>query len=550
MKIKYTILFLLSLIIVSNICFSQQVWVRNFNGSGSGDDKAYAITIDKFSNIYVTGYTTNIGTGSDFCTIKYNSNGVQQWVKCYNGPGNGDDKAYAITVDNSSNVIVTGYSTGIGSHHDFTTIKYSSSGTQIWVQRYNEPGNGDDEAHALAVDDSGNVYVTGFIARVVTDWYTIKYRSSDGQYLWGITYDGEGHGEDKAYAIAVDRDGGIYVTGYSAGLNNFSDYTTIRYNLNGVQQWVSKYNGTGSGDDKAYAITIDRSGYIYVTGWSAGIESSYDYATIKYRPSSGDTVWVARYNGTGNDEDKAYAITVDNSNNIYVTGSSRNAPYSGAEDYLTIKYNSAGDSLWTARYSGISTDIPYALFVSKSDTAVFVTGFSRHDTTQGSEDILTVKYNITNGSQLQECRYNGLGDSTDIAYDITLDSLNDVFLAGFQYSGLGTGNDWVTLKYLRGELIEVQTISSLVPKGFQLFQNYPNPFNPSTKIRFQIPKTERVKMNVYDVLGREVAVLVNENMHAGTYEVNFNSSLLPSGVYFCQLRTNEYRDVKRMVLIK
>lgn len=555
MKKNYTVLFLLHLLIFSNLCFSQQVWVRNFNGSSSGDDKAYAITVDKFSNIYVTGYTTNTGTGSDFCTIKYNSNGVQQWVKYYNGPGNGEDKAYAITVDNFSNVIVAGYSTGNGSHHDFTTIKYSSNGTQVWVERYSGPGNYDDEAHSLTVDAIGDVYVTGFIGGTTADWYTIKYRPSDGHTIWHKTYDGQGDSDDKAYAITIDNAEGIYVTGYTTGINNFTRYTTIKYaSSDGAQRWAANYDRRGNGDNKAYAITINRLGYVYVTGSSVGNQSSFDYATIKYNPLTGDSIWVARYNGTGNSEDKAYAITVDSSNYIYVTGSSRNAlsdePTAGSEDYLTIKYNSQGSTLWTSRYQGISTDIPNALFVSQSNGALFVTGSSRHDTTAGSEDILTVKYDISNGTQLQESRYNGPGNGTDIAYGVVMDSLNNIFLAGYQYSGTANGNDWVTMMYQRGYLVEVQTISSQVPKGFMLFQNYPNPFNPSTNIRFQIPKTARVKVNVYDVLGREVAVLVNENMNPGTYEINFNSSLLSSGLYFCQIRTDDYRDVKRMVLIK
>lgn len=89
-----------------------------------------------------------------------------------------------------------------------------------------------------------------------------------------------------------------------------------------------------------------------------------------------------------------------------------------------------------------------------------------------------------------------------------------------------------------------------LPTEFKLKQNYPNPFNPVTKIEYEIPNNSMVNLTVYDALGREIAVLVNENKSAGKYSVDFNGSGLTSGVYFCRLHTAAYTDVKRMVLIK
>ncbi len=114
----------------------------------------------------MTGKSYN-NTGSDnndYATIKYNSLGVQQWVQRYNGPANADDAAKSIAVDNSGNVYVTGASEGNGifsNYNDYATIKYNSSGDSVWVQRYNGPVNYEDYANSLAVDNSGNVYVTG-----------------------------------------------------------------------------------------------------------------------------------------------------------------------------------------------------------------------------------------------------------------------------------------------------------------------------------------------------------------------------------------------------
>jgi hypothetical protein len=88
------------------------------------------------------------------------------------------------------------------------------------------------------------------------------------------------------------------------------------------------------------------------------------------------------------------------------------------------------------------------------------------------------------------------------------------------------------------------------PKEYTLGQNYPNPFNPSTTIRYQIPDRSFVTLKIYDLLGREVAALVNEEKPAGTYELTWNAEGLPSGVYFYQLRTGSFTGTGKMVFLK
>jgi hypothetical protein len=91
---------------------------------------------------------------------------------------------------------------------------------------------------------------------------------------------------------------------------------------------------------------------------------------------------------------------------------------------------------------------------------------------------------------------------------------------------------------------------SEIPKIFNLYNNYPNPFNPSTKIKFDIPKNSVVKINVYDITGREITILVNDFRNAGRYEVQFNASNLSSGIYFYKMQAGDYKAVRKMVLLK
>ena len=332
------------LLIKYRVSDGQQVWARTY-GNLLGDDKASGIVIDGLNNPVITGASQNfllLLTPYDYATVKYDQNGNQLWVSRYNGTGNNEDKPTGITADALNNIIVTGGSIGSGSNIDFATVKYNSSGTQQWVQRYNGPGNNEDRAYAIVVDNSDNIIVTGESIGSGSnyDYSTIKYNPS-GSQQWVQRYNGPGNNEDRAYAIVVDNSDNIIITGYSRTGNSESteDYTTVKYNNSGTQQWVSRYNGIGSNQDRAYAIIVDNSDNIYVTGSSrsTGSAGSEDYATLKY-DIAGNQSWVTRYDGSGNNEDRAYAIIVDNSDNIYITGSSRSGSLLGSEDYLSIKY--------------------------------------------------------------------------------------------------------------------------------------------------------------------------------------------------------------------
>ena len=192
---SFLILFILFLITIP--LYAQSVdtaWVRRYNGPGEiwrDYDKAIAIALDGFGNVYVTGNSCGGLTGWDYATVKYDSNGNVVWVSRYNGPVNGTDRVIAIALDCSGNAYVTGWSPGTGTHEDYTTIKYDPLGNQIWVRRYNGPGNHVDRAYDIAIDASGNIYVTGYSRANGTsdDYATVKY-DSYGNELWVRRYNG------------------------------------------------------------------------------------------------------------------------------------------------------------------------------------------------------------------------------------------------------------------------------------------------------------------------------------------------------------------------
>jgi len=461
-------------------------WVRRYSGSADREDVPSAIAVDSLGNIYVTGYSRHHNCtpyDADWVTMKYDPNGTELWVSTYNGPADDDDHAWDLALDDLGNVYVTGSSFGLGTSYDYATIKYDSSGTKIWESRYNGPDDHWDMPCAVAVDDSGNVYVTGSSVGsggYITgyDYATVKY-DGNGNELWVQRYNGPKDLLDAPYGLALDATGGVCVTGISfdsaaAGLLYKSAYATLKYDTSGNRIWIRRYNGPTNTLDGASGIATDGLGNVYVTGFSDGTGTWLDYAPLKY-DSSGNEVWVRRYAGLGEDAlDEASAITVDASNNVYVTGYSRhshNLPDDNS-DWATVKYTASGDEVWVKRYSGPDAldDEANAIAVSGSGN-IYVTGFTCRRTT--SRDYTTIAYG-QDGTELWLLEYDGPANGVDEALAIAVDGLGNVYVTGSSFDE-GTHRDFATIKYLQAlrgdmdgdQLIDIQDIAHLITYLYQ-----------------------------------------------------------------------------------
>ena len=465
-------------------------------------ERPSSIAVSASGNVYVTGgsgwlyeYGRRLWLISESIkTVKYSPDGVEQWVAIYNGPAENLDWASSITVDASENVYVTGTSGFSGTPYDYVTIKYDTEGFEQWIAIYDGPSHGSDEVKDLVLDVFGNVYVTGWSDG---DFATVKY-DSEGFEQWVARSDGLEPCDnwapwdvcDKTSAVTVDASGNVYVAGATYSDDTELDFTTIKYNVDGVEQWVARYNGSGNAFDYPAAITVDASDNIYITGMSE-LDTIQDYATVKYNPE-GVEQWVAIYNGPGDLSDQSEAITVDHSGSVYVTGSS------DGSGYATVKYNSEGVEQWTAIYGGEE-------------------GF------------------------YYDC------DPISIA----LDGIENVYISGTCGSGsyYGGWTNYTTIKYIQVP-VSVADEHEVIPLDYSLSQNYPNPFNPMTTIGYSLEKREEVELVVYNLLGKEIVRLVARQQPAGYHQVIWVPANVPSGIYLFRLTAGDFVQTKKMILLK
>jgi hypothetical protein len=368
--------------------FGAQEWVRFYAGYNNGGRIPYSIAVDKSSNVYVTGYDYFPGNYFDYCTIKYDSNGVQQWVRYYDGPVHGNDEARKVAVDIDGNIYVFGFSTIHGSSgFAYTTIKYSSDGNIIWIKTFGIPSTG-TEVEDMKVDNNCNVYVTGMSNyRAVT----VKYDSL-GKLLWSNEYPVNRSGLTWAKSLALDKNFNVCVAGYTEeGAITESDFFVIKYSPAGITEWVRTFNddSTVYSTYMANSVGTDSTGSVYVNGVYRSFQgAAHKLLTIKYS-NSGELIWYRKEYDTLGGQNSWF--TVDHLGSAY-SAASYGSVYP-LSNVMMIKYDSSGRKLWTQSY--IDTFSTTSFIKVDEKLNIYITG-ARGTPTYGN-NAFTVKYNQLTG---------------------------------------------------------------------------------------------------------------------------------------------------------
>jgi Beta-propeller repeat len=472
------------------------LWTNLYNGPANGSDQASSLAVNSHGNIFVTGFSTGFGGSYAFTTLAYSSAGDQLWLARYEGPGHSDNIPVALALGTNGNIHVTGYSVGSNGFYDFATVAWTSAGVPLWTNRYHGIYAANDKAQAIAVGPEGNVYVTGeSFGYKYYDYTTIAY-SSSGVPLWTNSYDGPGHDYDVPTAIAADsHNGNVYVTGYSDGGpvqfgGTLYDYATIAYSSSGTPLWTNRYVSTPNADDTPYAIAVDGNGNVYVTGdrcitvayssaglplWTNTYFSTYgtaaraiatdaannvyvcgylnnstgqgSFLTLKYS-SAGILQWAQTFNEPGSSS-LGQAIALDASGTIFVTG---NSSFNGSTFYMTLAYSSAGILRWAKSYASPTVGNSNAKAIAADARGnIFVTGSSFGDL-PAYDDAATVAYSPS-GAPLWTNRYNGPASGYEAVQgpaciSAAPDGAVYVVTASDGDSGTGSADVYTLIKYI------------------------------------------------------------------------------------------------------
>lgn len=377
------------------------VWTKRYNGPANSTDYSQALVVDQEGHVYVAGHSNGMGTSLDATLVKYDKDGHQLWVSRYDGPVKRDDWVYAVVLSPEEGIVAAGYSFGQGTEHDYLILKYNDDGNLLWNARYNPPLNRIDICETLAVDSEGNVLVTGIdrTSRTSYDMATLKYNAQGG-LKWLARYSGPMQTFDAAQGIGVDSLGNVFITGYSYSEKTEYDLVIVKYDTEGQEEWVVKYDGPAHLIDRGLCLAVAPDGGVVVAGLSHGEETAADCLIMCY-DTDGNQTWAVRYNGPANGADIPQTLVLDPELNAIVAGYSRGQET--GRDYFVVKYDSQGHQLWQQRYDGpVSQEDAATAMVIGSKGFIYVTGYSHGGETDF--DYATLKYN-PDGKLQWQARY-------------------------------------------------------------------------------------------------------------------------------------------------
>ena len=452
------------------------------------------------------------------------------WNKMFGGDAY--DEANSVVYTETGELIVAGYtqSYGLGRWGNAYMFKADSDGDSVWTRNFGWEGN--DVFADLVKSSDGKFVATGLTdtPNNFENIYLVKV-DIDGNLQWEKNFGGPQ--KEVALSLVNADDGGLVITGVTKSFSvGEEDLFIFKTNIDGDSLWFKTY-GT-AGNDGGYGISKTSDGGYIITGqynWS-------DLWLLKL-DENGDTLWTKILGGTNFDEGISVIETADNGFIVCGHTSSFGA---GELDIYVVKTDSLGNFQWQKTYGGSGYDEGRRIL--KRDNGYLVMGST--DSGIFGEFNYFLIWTDENGDTVLTKTYGDAGE----------DRCYDVINVGYKYF-LVAGSDFNTATLGDAGLLLIESGNSPsdvtpdpVVSGYSLSDAYPNPFNPITTILYEIGNFGFVSLKVYDLLGSEVAILVNEVKQAGIYEIKFDAAGLPSGTYFYTLTTDNFTSTKKMILMK
>jgi hypothetical protein len=484
------------------------LWERYFYETGRS---LYGAGIDKdeYGNLYVIVW--DYVEGSWWQLIKFNASGDSLWSYTVNDTS----RAQSVVVNSNSVYVAAtkGYWAG-----KYALYKFSLDG-DLLLERSYSVGVNYNVPHDITCDSYGNVILAGEGGAFEDAGYILKC-NSNGDTLWSKSLY-----ELRVQSVLTDDEDNILITGWSNRIIKYDSIGNLLFDKTlGDDSWIG-YHLIKYDDENVFVIGAKRSG--------SGTPYVFDIFLGKYSSSSGDSIWTyvydypePTYGATGQDGAVFFDSTIVILSHCFIDLSGwyldgiflmmlylDDTPVPVELKSFTATVNNSGQVVlnWTT-----ATEINNQMF--QIERKLVGDNFEKIGHVPGF------------GTTTEPKSYSFIDEDVSAGtYDYRLKQID--FNGAFEYSN------------------EIEVVVSS-PVEFALGQNYPNPFNPTTKIEYSVPATGNVKLTIHNLIGEEVALLVNGQVEAGFYETTFDAFNLPSGMYLYKLQAGNLIEIKKMILVK
>jgi hypothetical protein len=424
-KLLYFSIIALQLFLHTGLC-AQHTMVNTKWTSITGSVGQYdwsSTSLDSQHQLCTTGNKVASGQGTNISTIRYNADGSVAWQSDWNGATNGDDYGTAIAT-NANHVFVCGATFNVTNNDfDYVVLKYDiGTGALVWSYIYADPAGGLDIPSDIALDDQGNVFVTGVRqgATTLADYCTLALNNS-GTLLWSQFYD-YANSYELAAKIVVNSDGDCIVTGGSGNSWTDGDFCSVWYSATGTQLGVKRSGSVTTYFDQPLDVKKDASDNIYVVGRIGTSGNGEDIKLMKMDEEL-NIVWSVTKDGYGHN-DLGQSVVLDDSGNIYVAGYFTTA--NNHKEAFLLKYNNSGVLQWQQTISSAYNGNSLAWKITYNEGFIYLVGDI--DTDLGQDALIAV-YNQSGQRQWMKTIDGGNGGD-DSGRHMEVGGDNFIYMSG------------------------------------------------------------------------------------------------------------------------
>lgn len=432
---------------------ARREWVSLFSPGAPLRTYPVDMGLDAAENAYVAGNWLESPTPQGYLTTKFTSAGEQLWDRIFT-TNNASSYVGAVAVDGAGNVYVVGEAVVSNNVRGVITVKYDANGNRLWTRQFARPGQA-PRKQDITLSLSGNIYVVGSFGSGLSSQsslVTVGY-DTNGVQLWAGIQSLPGNDTSGTCKVAAHSDAEVYAAGHSWDQSHGRNVILMKYNASGSQVW--NHIVADSWDQRLVGLKIDAAGDPVVLAHASGTQNNRGFLTIKFRPTDGEPLWKRTFALSEYGSDEPFALEIDYTRNIYVTGKAYirsyydgDGQYHQDEDVLTLKYSPTGELLWVATFGAPEGYEDVGKSISWDGSAgIYITGTAGGQ--YGYRNWLTLRYD-TDGNRYWSDIYNGLDSGDDYgvvvrargtnAYVLGLASDNYERIGLIKYVDAGTGD--------------------------------------------------------------------------------------------------------------